>query len=203
MQTQSVDGQKIQPQVYVAEPTIQFADVSNTEDSNNKTLRTHGYRCDYRLCTLAFSSIYEKKAHMDAHLYPENTEFKCNICNSVFSRASDRNKHVESHSVVNTYKCKNCQKDFPYYTSLVKHIDENTCIAKNNLYPCYFCGTKFVNHQDLDKHHQSNLKICVCKTKVCGEQSFEVHKNLCSVYKNKSSKCRKKVKMETPVIVLD
>lgn len=140
---------------------------------------------------------------MDTHLFPENTEFKCNICNSVFSRAADRNKHVESHSVVNTYKCTNCKQDFPYYTSLVKHIDENRCVAKNKLHPCYFCGAKFVYHVDLERHHQNNLKVCVCNAKICGEQSFEVHINLCSVYKNKSSKCRKKNKTDTPVIVLD
>lgn len=173
------------------------------ETNNKNILRTHGYKCDYPPCTMAFSSIYEKKAHMDVHLFPESTEFRCNICNLVFTKAVDRNKHVETHAVVSTYKCKNCKQAFPYYTSLVKHIDENRCVLKNKLHVCHFCGSKFVNHADLEKHHEANLKICSCKAKICGEQSFEVHTNLCSAYKNKMNKCRKKLKTNDAVVVLD
>lgn len=178
-------------------------ETNTTNTSSKNILRTHGYKCDYPPCTMAFSSIYEKKAHMDVHLFPESTEFKCNICNQVFSKAIDRNKHVESHAVVSTFKCRNCKQAFPYYTSLVKHIDENRCVQKNKLHVCYFCGSKFVNHVDLEKHHEANLKMCSCKAKICGEQSFEVHTNLCSAYKNKVNKCRKKLKTNESVVVLD
>lgn len=188
-------------------PTVTTTTTTNQTSNNNNSskniLRTHGYKCDYPPCTMAFSSIYEKKAHMDVHLFPESTEFKCNICNEVFAKAADRNKHVETHAVVNTFKCKNCRAAFPYYTSLVKHIDENRCVQKNKLHVCYFCGSKFVNHADLEMHHEANLKVCSCKAKICGEQSFEVHTNLCSAYKNKMSKCRKKLKATDSVVVLD
>lgn len=203
MQVEPVTGQKMHPQVYLSKPLIDFADVIDAEDRNNKTVRSHDFTCDYHPCPLTFNSLYEKKVHTDTHLFPANTEFKCNICNSVFSCASERNKHVESHSVVNRYKCKNCQHGFPYYTSLVKHIDENKCAAKNNLCPCCFCGAKFVQYSDLERHRQNNLKTCVCQTRVCGEKSFEVHKALCSVYKSQGLMLRKKSKMEESVIVLE
>lgn len=197
------DPQTNFPTTPSTETTTSTTTVTTPTNNNKNILRTHGYKCDYPPCTMAFSSIYEKKAHMDVHLFPESTEFKCNICNQVFAKASDRNKHVETHAVVSTFKCKNCKVVFPYYTSLVKHIDENRCVQKNKLHVCYFCGSKFVNHADLEKHHQANLKICSCKAKICGEQSFEVHTNLCSAYKNRMIKCRKKLKSNDSVVVLD
>lgn len=188
---------------HVTYPPPSSAQDANPLNNNKNILRTHGYKCDYPPCTMAFSSIYEKKAHMDVHLFPESTEFKCNICNHVFAKAADRNRHVETHAVVSTFRCKNCKQAFPYYTSLVKHIDENRCVQKNKLHVCYFCGSKFVNHADLERHHEANLKVCSCKAKICGEQSFEVHANLCSAYKNKVNKCRKKLKGDGSVVVLD
>lgn len=186
----------------VEQPDDYIITIPNPNEENKGILRTHGYKCDYPPCNMAFSSIYEKKAHLDSHLFPENTEFKCNICNLVFSRAVDRNKHVETHSVVNTFKCHNCKQGFPYYTSLVKHLDSNKCVTTNKLFACYFCGSKFVTTGDLEMHQRENVNLCICKAKICGEQAYAVHINLCSVYKTKSAKFSH-LKSSSETIILD
>ncbi|XP_018335995.1 zinc finger protein 181 isoform X2 [Agrilus planipennis] len=148
------------------------------------------YKCEYDGCGELFASVYEKKNHAEVHLFPENTEFKCSICNATFSKAIERNKHIDSHSVAETYRCKSCQKSFPYYTALVKHIDEQKCSTGKSL-SCHFCGAKFLNQKDLEKHQKVSIKMCVCKTKVCGESAFISHSGTCSSYLQKKNKLKK------------
>ncbi|KRT79599.1 hypothetical protein AMK59_7719 [Oryctes borbonicus] len=154
--------------------------VSNPKDNSSKP---HWYHCDYKDCSESFYSLYEKKQHLDAHIFPENTEFKCSICNMVFEKAIDRNKHVESHAIPPTFKCKQCQKDFAYFTVLVKHLEEKKCSNKNPV-TCFFCETKLADYDELVRHNHLNMKQCLCGTKICGSQAYELHLSVCKIRKS-------------------
>ncbi|GJQ77791.1 hypothetical protein Trydic_g16052 [Trypoxylus dichotomus] len=161
---------------------IYIKTVSNNKDNINPN-KPHWYHCDYKDCSESFYSLYEKKQHLDAHIFPENTEFKCSICNMVFEKAIDRNKHVESHAIPPTFKCKQCQKDFAYFTVLMKHLQEKKC---SNKYPvtCFFCETKITDYEELVRHNHLNMKQCPCGIKICGNQAYELHRAVCKIMKN-------------------
>ncbi|KAF2882586.1 hypothetical protein ILUMI_23603 [Ignelater luminosus] len=142
------------------------------------------FKCDYPGCILSFPSLYEKKIHADTHIFQAGSEFKCNICNLSFKVAGERNKHVDSHAIVSTYKCKNCEKTFPYYTTLVKHVNEEKC-ASDKSFSCHYCGVQFVDIIDLERHQKENVKHCICHAKICSDPAFELHTTLCTLYKQK------------------
>lgn len=156
------------------------------------------FKCDYPGCILSFPSLYEKKIHADTHIFQVGSEFKCNICNLSFKMASERNKHVDSHAIVSTYKCKNCDKTFPYYTTLVKHVNEEKC-ASDKSFSCHYCGVQFVDIIDLEKHQKENVKHCICHAKICSDPAFELHTTLCTLYKQKMGNAKRpRVKSKSP-----
>lgn len=154
-----------------------------SNNDNAAANKPHYYHCDYKDCAASFYSLYEKKQHLDAHIFPENTEFKCSICNMIFEKAAERNKHVESHAIPPTFKCKHCQKDFSYFTVLMKHLEEKKCTSKNPVM-CFFCKAKITDYDELVRHNHLNMKQCVCGAKVCGNQAYELHLSVCKLLKN-------------------
>lgn len=146
---------------------------------SNNAWKSQLYRCEYKGCTETFPSLHQKKLHLEAHIFPESEEYKCSICNMVFKKAADRNKHITSHSIVSTYKCKECQKAFPYYTTLIKHVESKVC-SKSSPLDCFYCKAKFYSTGDLVKHHKLSMKKCeVCSTSICGDQAFHIHSTAC------------------------
>lgn len=160
-----------------------YPKTTTSNKDNTTSNKPHWYHCDYKDCSESFYSLYEKKQHLDAHIFPENTEFKCSICNMVFEKAVDRNKHVESHAIPPTFKCKHCQRDFSYFTVLIKHLEEKKCSNKNPV-TCFFCETKIGDYDELVRHNHLNMKQCSCGTKICGSQAYELHLSICRLMKN-------------------
>lgn len=137
------------------------------------------YRCEYKGCSEIFTSLHQKKMHLETHIFPESEEYKCSICNMVFKKAIERNKHVTTHAIVDTFKCRECQKSFPYYTTLIKHVESKLC-SKANPLKCSYCKIKFFNTYDIAKHHKLSLKKCEnCDSYLCGEQTYNAHKRIC------------------------
>lgn len=144
----------------------------------------YGIRCDYPGCNLSFSSLYKKKLHTEIHLFPASSSFKCAICNMLFDTALQRNKHIDSHTIVDTFKCKSCAKSFPYYVSLVKHAEEKKCVG---LYRCFICDVHFASEPDLEQHRMTNVRYCSCRAMFCGEEAFAIHTSTCQAYKRGSN----------------
>lgn len=134
------------------------------------------YRCDHSGCHEKFSSLHEKKLHLEAHLFPESDSFKCNICDLTFKKAIDRNKHVETHSITSTHKCKHCQKCFPYMTSLLAHVES---LFPYSPFSCFFCGRKFDDTPTFLRHNNWSMKMCKCGAKICGDMMYQKHVNSC------------------------
>lgn len=94
----------------------------------------------------------------------------------IFKKAIERNKHVETHSIVSTHKCKHCQKCFPYVTSLIAHVEDAFTTEQFN---CFFCGRKFDDVPSFLRHNNWNMKTCKCGTKICGDMLYQKHINSC------------------------
>lgn len=147
--------------------------------NTNFAWKSQLYRCEYKGCTEIFPSLHQKKLHLETHIFPESEEYKCSICNMVFKKAIERNKHITTHAIVNTYKCKECQESFPYYITLIKHVEGKLC-SKTNPLKCSFCKVKFYSTYDIAKHHKLILKKCdTCAMYICGGQAYISHKRTC------------------------
>lgn len=121
------------------------------------------YKCDFPDCPKTFLYPHERKVHKDVHIFPVCTEYKCSICNMSFAQAADRNKHVESHSVAHTYSCSVCDSNFPYYTTLIQHMNEKCCVSKS--FKCRYCNIPFASEKDVHQHEEK-LHISYSKDKL-------------------------------------
>lgn len=121
------------------------------------------YKCDFPGCPKMFLYPHDRKVHKDSHIFPAGTEYKCSICNMSFKQAVDRNKHVESHSVPSTHVCSFCKASFPYYTTLIQHINNTCCLSK--CVKCRFCNIPFANRGDA-RQHEIKLHISYSKDKL-------------------------------------
>ncbi|XP_071050931.1 putative zinc finger protein 876 [Onthophagus taurus] len=110
---------------------------------------------------------------------PPPDQYKCGLCNLKFDKAVDRNNHIVSHTIAATYKCKSCQKDFPYVTALLNHLFGNICYKQLPV-QCFHCRHTLTTLDRLQSHHQLEMKKCKwCNLKICGKEIYEAHLTIC------------------------
>ncbi|KAB0792081.1 hypothetical protein PPYR_14042 [Photinus pyralis] len=141
------------------DPDVKADGAINPNDWKHRSL----YKCDFPGCPKMFLYPHDRKVHKDSHIFPAGTEYKCSICNMSFKQAIDRNKHVESHSIPSTHVCSFCKASFPYYTTLIQHINNTCCLSK--CVKCRFCNIPFANREDA-RQHEIKLHISYSKEKL-------------------------------------
>lgn len=75
--------------------------------------------------------------------------FMCALCNKVYTRLYDLNRHQVTHSEERPYKCDSCDKSFAYFTSMKRHAVIHT---GDKPYSCESCGKAFSQLEYLKKH---------------------------------------------------
>ncbi|KAF7636153.1 hypothetical protein Mgra_00004412 [Meloidogyne graminicola] len=79
------------------------------------------YQCLIKNCGKRYSRLENLKTHTRKHT--GERPYRCNSCNSSFTNASDRSKHVERvHGGKKRYQCTECQCAYTDPSSLRKHI---------------------------------------------------------------------------------
>ena len=87
------------------------------------------------------------------------TVFKCKECKKKFSRVSDLNKHMNTHT--KPYSCDECGKHFSQKKYLKRHQTSRKCILE-----CKECEISFLSRSDLTKHKKKHKKY---ECKECGK----------------------------------
>nr|CAD2151031.1 unnamed protein product [Meloidogyne enterolobii] len=79
------------------------------------------YECVWQNCGKRYSRLENLKTHVRKHT--GERPYRCTSCDSAFTNASDRSKHVERvHGGKKRYRCADCQCAYTDPSSLRKHI---------------------------------------------------------------------------------
>uniref|UniRef100_A0A914KT58 C2H2-type domain-containing protein n=1 Tax=Meloidogyne incognita TaxID=6306 RepID=A0A914KT58_MELIC len=79
------------------------------------------YECVWQNCGKRYSRLENLKTHVRKHT--GERPYRCTSCDSAFTNASDRSKHVERvHGGKKRYRCTDCQCAYTDPSSLRKHI---------------------------------------------------------------------------------
>ena len=126
-------------------------------------------------------TIHSKSKH-------QNTQYKCDICQKSFSRASNVARHVDTiHNLCKTFPCKWCGKEFRSTGGRDMHVSAEHKAVR---YSCTICGKQFKRKGSLGRHlagthgqgHLEMFKCDVCSKEFKQKSHLKTHlKNLHSI----------------------
>ncbi|XP_076268848.1 zinc finger Y-chromosomal protein-like [Rhynchophorus ferrugineus] len=116
-----------------------------------------------RVCSLCGIETFDLKSHKQVHMDYNDSSYKCQICERMFKRRFDFERHLKTHTGIQTYCCISCKQKFSS-----KQILENHILAKhskemelmqsvtNKIHPCDSCSyrTSFISNL------KSHIKTC-------------------------------------------
>uniref|UniRef100_A0A1B0CV52 Putative zn finger n=1 Tax=Lutzomyia longipalpis TaxID=7200 RepID=A0A1B0CV52_LUTLO len=102
-----------------------------------------------------------------------NTPFKCEACNQTFLYFNNLKRHVlQSHELLDVYKCDICLVDFRRKHKLVAHMkshsDSKSSEIANNYKQCEECG-KLCSISSYELHTMTHRADCPQKCHICGK----------------------------------
>lgn len=170
------------------------------------------------MCKATVSSANNLKRHYDRFHGEKLCEklFHCNLCSKRYSIKSSLDKHLHTHSDVNTSKCKICLRKFANQANLRRHNEscrpmnvtaaqtkaqpgKGQFVAKVNrgrVYQCHLCkimGGDLKTIQDIQvhvitKHTDGNILLCnICRQIFSTQSELIQHMHIHT--KNKPYEC--------------
>lgn len=103
------------------------------------------FSCYY--CEKTFSRLHFLSKHMEVHR-GKFLQHQCPHCGKTQKTYGALTQHMKTHEGI-TYKCKVCDKEFPYYAKLLKHL---WCHKTELNYVCEICSKAFKMQKYLSRH---------------------------------------------------
>ena len=94
----------------------------------------------------------------------EHKHYKCDICDTMFSREAQLISHIKSTHDQKNFKCESCGKSFSDASTLRKHI--STVHERFRVHNCESCGKSFMDARNLKEHieiHKEDCKVLSSK----------------------------------------
>jgi KRAB domain-containing zinc finger protein len=102
-------------------------------------------------CGKAFTTPYLLKRHMLVHSDPSK-QFKCDICEAVFSSKMFLHRHKKIHTQQNINTCQACFQSFKSWSGFKAHV-KSKCGRAAYKYPCDKCEKCFFKAESLNRHN--------------------------------------------------
>ncbi|XP_055331770.1 PR domain zinc finger protein 10-like [Paramacrobiotus metropolitanus] len=123
------------------------------------------FACDK--CPKKFSTELGLQQHSRAHSGYKPV-YRCVICQHMCKNANDLHYHVNSHLVDECFVCDQCDKRYPKYRALTKHLSEYHDPNKESA--CEYCGKAFRNKTMLTQHLKSHSSVMGFECETCGKR---------------------------------
>ena len=104
-----------------------------------------------------YSPVYESvKSYVFTHRFTikkldKEARLRCQLCDKVFTKISDKKRHVQLAHYEQTFPCNICGKEFTRRDSVARHF-QMVHSDKKPTFQCEVCGSKFVRETDLKRH---------------------------------------------------
>ena len=124
---------------------------------------------DLAIATLMASDSESNEAEMISvrpkALTRDENQYSCKVCRKSFSRKSELERHMKTHTGVKPYNCTFCKMKFSQKSNLKRHTLTHTGVKPYN---CALCGKGFSQKYNLKQHsHIHKEKPYDCKD--CGK----------------------------------
>ena len=111
--------------------------------------------------------LAEKQNVTDSDKTEEN-EFRCSVCDKVFTRKATLEEHQNMHQGEIKQNCEYCGKQFSTVSNLQRHLTVHT--SKQKRFQCDRCQKNFTTKSRLDAHVQSFHESKKFNCDVCDKQ---------------------------------
>ncbi|XP_055378673.1 putative uncharacterized protein DDB_G0282133 [Condylostylus longicornis] len=129
------------------------------------------FKCDICKSTFRFQRFLD--LHKNRHLGKK--PYACNFCEKCFFTGTERGQHETYHLMKGcTFKCKNCDEEFPQRSFLVDHMKTHSNIRVSS--PFSSNNTSTTLSQLIKKNNRNECKICKIDFKT--NELFKEHQNL-------------------------
>lgn len=98
----------------------------------------------------------------------DKKEYRCEICNSTFTKSTSLKAHLLKHTGERKYRCETCSKTFFSSSSLKIHVRVHT---GDRPFKCKECPRKFSDPSNFNKHKRWHVK----QRNHAGLGEFSVH----------------------------
>jgi len=140
-----------------------FNDKWNRDHHERKIHFGDREKCTY--CGKEFYSLFGLKNHMRIHTGEEpDKSFQCHDCGSQFSSKISVDSHIKNKvclkvSLVGSYNCPSCKKEFSTMHKLKGHVIRSSLCSFDNEkkpFPCQYCEKSFMTEKYLEIHTRTH-----------------------------------------------
>lgn len=166
-------------------------------------LKDHSKVCHLSLNNPIKSNIKKQQVNFENQSVFNQNETQeymlyCSQCGKKFKRQSQLKAHLPIHDEIKCFKCPTCDKVFPAYRYLVRHLERHekrTEVKKEALelscYKCHICQKCFTKKESMIKHtriHTRDLLKCTLCDFTCSKKvALKMH--VASHEGNRKYKC--------------
>lgn len=104
------------------------------------------YQCNE--CIKSFSNKSRYESHLETHKL-----YCCGLCKAAFSKTMGLIRHMKIHIGRETFKCKDCGREFAQRRNLENHMRSH-----RERFACKTCGTVFTKQKRLEQHKTSHCR---------------------------------------------
>nr|XP_033788593.1 zinc finger protein 436-like isoform X3 [Geotrypetes seraphini] len=125
------------------------------------------------VCEKIFSENYLLKRHQKVHL--NLRPFLCTECGKTFTQKTHLVNHQRIHTGEKPYSCTECGKSFNYKQHLVGHQRLHTGEPREKPHACTECGKKFFRKHQLVAHQRIHTGVKPYSCTECGKKFYHKH----------------------------
>lgn len=133
-------------------------------------INKHTVKTEFKcnICNKVFSTKWNLKQHRWIHACRSTKPYKCKVCTSAFVRESDYITHMNIHKSIKPFTCDYCGRQFSRKYNWLRHTREHELPKK---FKCNICSKQFHRAYYLTEHSRVHTGERPYSCNICGKTS--------------------------------